>query len=93
MHTQRATLLYYKIERTYLTNADGKHDRVRDRTPYLVPADSASAAAVAFMTHEQALMLGPVTHLKGDKAMATAEIGSRVYVIFVQRAVEAIRPD
>ncbi|HEU4520530.1 MAG TPA: hypothetical protein VFT12_00925 [Thermoanaerobaculia bacterium] len=84
--------MYYKIDRTYLTDGEGKYDRHHDATPYLVPGDSASASAIAFVSHEHAELLGVITPLPGDKATAMAQIGHRVYVIFIERAAEAIRP-
>lgn len=84
--------MYYKIDRIYLTDREGQYQCVHDATPHLVPADSASASAVAFVTHENAVLLGPITTLAGDKATATAQIGKRVYVVFIERAAEAIRP-
>ena len=84
--------MYYKVERTYLTNEQGEYQRLHDAKPYLIPASSASAAAMAFVTHEQGKMLGAATPLPGDKATATAECGERVYVIFVERAAEAVKP-
>ena len=84
--------MYYKIDRTYLTDGEGKYQRVHDATPYLVPAGSAMASAIAFITHESAAAIGPITQLPGDKATATAQVGQRVYVIFIERAAESIRP-
>ena len=82
--------MYYRVERTYLTNVLGKYDRTPDRKPYLVLAGDASAAATAFVTDEHGHLLGPVTPLRGDKATATAAAGQRVFVIFVERAQDAI---
>lgn len=84
--------MYYKVERTFLTNAAGQYGRARDPKPYLVQGDSASAAASAFITDESASLVGSITPLPGDKASATAEAGHRVFVIFIERAGEAIRP-
>ncbi|HUP49906.1 MAG TPA: hypothetical protein VNA04_14055 [Thermoanaerobaculia bacterium] len=83
--------MYYKIERTYLTDADGdSHCRV-DAKPHLVPATSAPAAAAAFIAGEQATLLGGASGLPGDKATATGSSGRGVFVIFIERAAEAIR--
>jgi hypothetical protein len=84
--------VYYRIDRTYLTDEAGKYQRAHDSKPYLVPADSAGAAAVAFITNEMASLVGPVSMLPGDKATATAEVGHRVYVIFIERAAESVQP-
>ena len=84
-------LVYYKVDRTYLTNEVGQYERAHDSKPYLVPAENASAAALAFVTHEHASLVGSITSLPGDKASATAEVDRRVYVLFIERADEAIQ--
>ena len=65
--------MYYKVDRTFITNGTGKYERGQ------------------FITHESASLLGSITSLPGDKATATAEVAERVYVIFIERADEAIR--
>ena len=82
--------MYYKIDRTYLTNAAGESEQLHDKTPYLVPATNAAAAATTFVSNEKARLLSGVTSFPGDKATATAWLDGRMYVIFVQRGVEAI---
>ena len=86
------THVYYKIDRTYLTNAEGESEQQHDKTPYFVAAANSSAAAAAFVTNESARLLGGVSPLTGDKATATAWVDGRLYIIFVQRGAEAIRP-
>jgi hypothetical protein len=83
--------VYYKVERTYLTTADGESEQQHDKAPYFVAAADASAAAAAFVTNESARLLGAVSSFAGDKATATAWIDGRLYIIFVQRGAEAIR--
>ena len=83
--------MYYKVDRTYLTTAEGESEQQHDKTPYFVAAANASAAAAAFVTNESARLLGAVSSFTGDKATATAWIDGRLYIIFVQRGAEAIR--
>ena len=83
--------MYYKVDRTYLTTAEGESEQQHDKTPYFVAAGSASAAASAFVTNESGRLLGSVSSFAGDKATATAWIDGRLYIIFVQRGAEAIR--
>lgn len=80
--------MFYRIERTFVPRPDEKS--VRDTKPYLVPAANARAAAIAFITHERACILGVPSDLPGDKASATASLDGRLFVIFVERAAEAI---
>ena len=83
--------VYYKIDRTFVTDADGRSARQYDLTPILVPAESAQGAVDSFLVTEDGVqLLGNVTVLAGDKAIATLGSGRRVFVIFVQRAAEAI---
>jgi hypothetical protein len=82
--------MFYKVDRTYLTDGTG-HSNLQLSPPYIVTADSAHAAAIAFVTHERAKLLGSVSELQGDKATATASIDGRVYVVFVQRGLESLR--
>jgi hypothetical protein len=83
--------VYYKIDRTYLTNAEGESEQEHDKTPYFVAASSSSSAAAAFVTNENGRLLGGVSAFTGDKATATAWIDGRLYIIFVQRGAEAIK--
>jgi hypothetical protein len=85
--------VYYKVDRTYLTNAEGESEQQHDKAPYFVAAGSASAAATAFVTNESGRLLGGVSAFTGDKATATAWIDGRLYIIFVQRGAEAIRTE
>jgi hypothetical protein len=83
--------VYYKIERTYLTDAEGGHEQQADKTPYFVAATDASSAASAFISNENGRLLGAVSGFAGDKATATGWIDGRLYIIFVQRGAESIQ--
>jgi hypothetical protein len=83
-------LVYYKIDRTYLTSADGESEQEHDKTPYFVAASDAPAAATLFVTNESGRLLGKVSSFAGDKATATAWTDGRLYIVFVQRGAEAI---
>ena len=83
--------MYYKIDRTYLTNVEGESEQQHDQTPYFVAAADSSSAAAAFVTNESARLLGGVSAFAGDKATATAWVDGRLYIIFVQRGAEAIK--
>ena len=82
--------MYYKIERTYLTNVEGESEQRSDPTPHFVSAPDAPAAASAFIRSENARLLGGVSAFVGDKATATGWVDGRLYTIFVQRGAEAI---
>jgi hypothetical protein len=82
--------MYYRVERAYLTDASGKSDHRVDSPPYLVAGASALAAAQTFIADDHATLLGTISELPGDKAIATAKADERVYVVFAQRAVEAL---
>ena len=82
--------MYYKVDRTYLTNTEGDSEQQADKTPYFVAASDAPSAAAAFVTNEAARLLGGVSAFTGDKATATAWREGRLYIIFVQRGAEAI---
>ena len=84
--------MYYKVDRTYLTNAEGESEQQHDKTPYFVAAADSPSAAAAFVTNESARLLGGISAFTGDKATATAWVDGRLYIIFVQRGAEAIRP-
>ena len=85
--------MYYRIERTYLTDADGHSDRQYDLAPYMVSAADSASAAVAFLEGEDGQVLGEIAQFAGDRAVVTGMIGRRVCVLFSQRAAETIRPD
>ena len=91
MQTQ-TNRVYYKIERTFLTNAAGESEQQSDKTPYLVNASDAAAAARLFVSDERGRLLGEPTSFAGDKSSATAWLDGRLYIIFVQRGLEALRP-
>ncbi len=83
--------MYYKIERTYVTDEEGRSCSQVQLTPLLLPADNAPGAVAAFVVADGALtQLGDITHLRGDNAVATLTKGRRVMVIFVQRAAESL---
>ena len=83
--------MYYKVDRTYLTSADGESEQQHDKTPYFVAAGSAPDAAAAFVSNEKGRLLGGVSAFTGDKATATAWVDGRLYIVFVQRGAEAIK--
>jgi hypothetical protein len=82
--------VYYKVDRTYLTNTEGDSEQQADKTPYFVAASDAPSAAAAFITNESARLLGGVSAFTGDKATATAWRDGRLYIIFVQRGIESM---
>ncbi len=82
--------MYYRIDRTYLTNAAGQSEQSQDSRPYLVAGATSHDAAMAFIRQEDARLLGSVSVLPGDKALATASSAGRLYVLFIQRGVEAL---
>ena len=84
------TAVYYKVDRTYLTNAAGDSEQQHDKTPYFVSAGSASGAAAAFVADERGRLLGGISAFAGDKATATAWANGRLYILFVQRGAEAV---
>ena len=86
-----SALVYYKVDRTYLTNAQGENEQQHDKTPYFVAASEASAAALSFVRNENGRLLGDVSAFAGDKATATAWVDGRLYIVFVQRGAEAIQ--
>ena len=85
-----ALCMYYRIERTYLTDADGRSDRTYDLAPYMVSAEGSTAAAIAFITSENGKVIGSISTLAGDRSVATGIAGRRVFVLFVQRGIEAM---
>ena len=87
--------MYYRVGRTYITDAQGRSVTAVDPRPYLVSAESASTAALSFLEAEKSPMIGAVSEIQGDKATATASRSEdrRVFVIFVERAAESIRGD
>ena len=82
--------MFYRIERTWLTDRDGHSKQSTDRMPHMVAADSAPAAVRAFISGDRATLLGPVSEITGDKATATAIDAGRVYVVFVERASDSL---
>ncbi len=82
--------MYYKVERTYLTNMQGDSEQQADAIPYFVSAADAPSAAAKFVTNESGRLLGCVSAFTGDKATATAWNDGRLYIIFVQRGAESI---
>lgn len=82
--------MYYKIERTWLTDRDGHSKQSVDRLPHMVAADSAPAAVAAFVSSDRASLLGAVSEISGDRATATATDAGRVYVVFVERAADSV---
>lgn len=82
----------YRVSRTYITDSDGRSERLVDTTPHLVPAASARLAALAFIAMEGGVLVGPVSDVPGDSATATASCGGRVYVVLVERLQESFAP-
>ncbi|MGZ8867430.1 MAG: hypothetical protein ACXW2P_03725 [Thermoanaerobaculia bacterium] len=82
--------MYYKVERTWLTDRDGHSQQRTDRLPHMVSAESAEGAAMAFVSGDHANLLGPIGRIAGDKATATAVDRGRVYVVFVERASDSL---
>jgi hypothetical protein len=82
--------VYYKVERTWLTDRDGHSHQSTDRLPHMISSDSAQGAAMAFVSADHASLLGPIGQITGDKATATAIDGGRVYVVFVERASDSL---
>ena len=82
--------MYYRVERTYLTDESGRAQSVADRRPYMIVAESAREAAFAFVLHEGGEVLGTVSEIAGDKATATAVAGGRMFVIFLERGADAL---
>jgi hypothetical protein len=90
LHAHR-TSVYYEVERTYVTDEEGRSSPQLQLAPMLLPADNAPGAVTAFVAADGTVaLIGNVTPLAGDKAVATLMKGSRVMVIFVQRAAEAV---
>jgi hypothetical protein len=85
--------MYYRVGRTYITDAEGRSVTSADPRPYLVAANSAAGAVTIFLETDKSRMMGGVSELQGDKATATAmrTDDRRVFVIFVERAAESIR--
>ena len=80
--------VYYRVDRTYVTDPTGQAAK-QDDPPHFVAGGSAGSVARDFIDQESAHLLGAVTELTGDKAMATASREGRVFVVFVQRGAEA----
>ena len=77
--------MHYRIERTFLTSADGRSDRQYDLAPYLIEAEDAVGAVAQFIREESATPMGGVTPLPGDKATGSALCGRRSFAVFAQR--------
>src|SRR5262249_34632169 len=91
LHGGGKTAVYYKVDRTYLTSAEGDNEQQHDKTPYFVAAGDAASAASTFIGNENGRLLGAVSKFAGDKATATGWVDGRLYIIFVQRGAEAIK--
>ena len=81
--------MHYRVDRTYVADASGDSAQHVD-PPHFVAGKSASSVALDFVAQDSARLLGAVTELIGDKAMATAWRDGRVFVLFVQRGGEAL---
>lgn len=77
--------MLYRVERSYITDEHGRYAEQRERSTHQIESDSASHAARQFVGNDNAELLGDVTEVTGDRAIATADCDGRVYVIFVQR--------
>lgn len=82
--------MYYRIERTYLTDAKGSSLREYDLRPYLISALDADAAIESFVREEGGTLSGVTSPLPGDKAMGSATREGRFYIVFAQRAAETV---
>lgn len=91
MHSRAA--VYYRVERVYVTDVEGRTVSRRDLRPYLVAGGSARDAALAFIKREQHELVGSISDFPGDKALATAAAGPLLYVIFVERGAESVAGD
>jgi hypothetical protein len=83
--------MYYRVERTFLTTAQGESEQSLDPRPYLSSGATSSEAALAFIEQDSATLLGSISSLPGDKSLATARVDGRLYVIFVQRGAETLQ--
>lgn len=83
--------MYYRVERTFLTNAQGESEQALDPRPYLSCGATSSEASLAFIQQDGADLLGSISSLPGDKSLATARARGRLYVIFVQRGAETLQ--
>jgi hypothetical protein len=82
--------MYYRVERTYLTDSAGRAASSPDRHPHMIVAESSREAALVFIAYESGHLIGEIAELAGDKAAATAVSGSRMFVIFVERGAESV---
>jgi hypothetical protein len=57
----------------------------------MVVANSAEDAAASFVSSEPGHIVGTISEIQGDRAAATAVAGDRLFVIFVERAAEAVQ--
>ena len=85
--------MLYRVDRTYLTDAEGRSHRQYDMTPYFLSADDAADAVSRFINADDALLFGTVSRLAGDKATGSATNGRRFFVVFAQRGAESIQAD
>lgn len=74
----------YEVERVYLTDDEG-HPQQNREPSVMLEAGSAKEAALAFVRHEGARLLGSICEARGDQCTATAWNGGRLYVLTVWR--------
>ncbi|HEY3054740.1 MAG TPA: hypothetical protein VGK31_02285 [Thermoanaerobaculia bacterium] len=80
--------VYYRVDRSYVPDASGDSVQHAD-PPHFVAGESAGAVARDFVLQDSARLLGSVTELTGDKAVATGWRDGKVFVLFVQRGCDA----
>jgi hypothetical protein len=81
----RLARIEFRIKRTYVESTAGESTMRSDRLAHRVSADSATAAALNFISGDNARILGAVKELPSGEVTATAWREGRVYVIFVDR--------
>jgi hypothetical protein len=80
--------MLYEIERIYLTDDTGQPEQfVEDLIT--IDAESAAAAAVAFVERDRGRLLGTVCTAAGDQCTAAGWREGRLYAITVWRAGHA----
>jgi hypothetical protein len=82
----------YRVSRTFITDSNGRMERLVDPAAHLVPAASARLAALAFIAMEGGVLVGPVSDVPGDSATATASCSGRFYVVLAERSHESVAP-